>query len=162
MLFLKFYLRTLSISRYFWLFNIAWKPPNVDTTRSKTDIKNNAMLIFRKIIVYLIWITSLSLSMTRELRLFVCNLLYRKNTSPPKQTLKPKTIDPKMVSLGTDMDDLLLFLAFVALQIGRLWFQEDSFRFLLNYQQFSNFNRTLHVQSLILHLYIYSLFVFFV
>lgn len=109
MLFLKFYLRTLSISRYFWLFNIAWKPPNVDTTRSKTDIKNNAMLIFRKIIVYLIWITSLSLSMTRELRLFVCNLLYRKNTSPPKQTLKPKTIDPKMVSLGTDMNDLLLF-----------------------------------------------------
>lgn len=112
MLFLKFYLRTLSISRYFWLFNIAWKPPNVDTTRSKTDIKNNAMLIFRRIIVYLIWITSLSLSMTRELRLFVCNLLYRKNTSPPKQTLKPKTIDPKMVSLGTDMDDLLLFFSF--------------------------------------------------
>lgn len=112
MLFLKFYLRTLSISWYFWLFNIAWKPPNVDTTRSKTDIKNNAMLIFRKIIVYLIWITSLSLSMTRELRLFVCNLLYRKNTSPPKQTLKPKTIDPKMVSLGTDMDDLLLFFSF--------------------------------------------------
>lgn len=112
MLFLKFYLRTLSISRYFWLFNIAWKPPNVDTTRSKTDIKNNAMLIFRKIIVYLIWITTLSLSMTRELRLFVCNLLYRKNTSPPKQTLKPKTIDPKMVSLGTDMDDLLLFFSF--------------------------------------------------
>lgn len=112
MLFLKFYLRTLSISRYFWLFNIAWKPPNVDTTRSKTDIKNNAMLIFRKIIVYLIWITSLSLSKTRELRLFVCNLLYRKNTSPPKQTLKPKTIDPKMVSLGTDMDDLLLLFRF--------------------------------------------------
>lgn len=112
MLFLKFYLRTLSISWYFWLFNIAWKPPNVDTTRSKTDIKNNAMLIFRRIIVYLIWITSLSLSMTRELRLFVCNLLYRKNTSPPKQTLKPKTIDPKMVSLGTDMDDLLLFFSF--------------------------------------------------
>lgn len=112
MLFLTFYLRTLSISRYFWLFNIAWKPPNVDTTMSKTDIKNNAMLIFRKIIVYLIWITSLSLSMTRELRLFVCNLLYRKNTSPPKQTLKPKTIDPKMVSLGTDMDDLLLFFSF--------------------------------------------------
>lgn len=112
MLFLKFYLRTLSISRYFWLFNIAWKPPNVDTTRSKTDIKNNAMLIFRKIIVYLIWITSLSLSMTKELRLFVCNLLYRKNTFPPKQTLKPKTIDPKMVSLGTDMDDLLLLFRF--------------------------------------------------
>lgn len=49
MLFLKFYLRTLSISRYFWLFNIAWKPPNVDTTRSKTDIKNNAMLIFHSL-----------------------------------------------------------------------------------------------------------------